>query len=249
MRHTLESAMLELYEEKVQSEGCEFLLDPEPARLPNELAGLQPDALVLCPSEKRVVIARSLHQDTTELVTKYQQALSGNNEWRFVILWTDEFNEALDYVDAKVADILKSVEALDGIPADLPDARLLALFAIFERVARIYAPLSRRASVSSISLIEAIASVGVITPTQADQLRKLTRKRNALNHGARADPIMPEDFQLLGEVIVDVGKAIMNDVHETKEELAILLTELMEEDSIKNGIAVKKHQKKKVLRK
>lgn len=169
---------------ELEGEGYDVFLHPNKPLLPAFLINYAPDAIALKSGNNLAIEVSSKSAKKEKRLERVTKLFKGQDEWEFRIIWITSAGQQkalpiqqLDSIKKRVTNIGNLVET-----GYLEPAFLLA-WATFEATGRALAPKSFQRPQTPSRLIQALASDGYITPTEADQLRTLAEKRNKLIHG------------------------------------------------------------------
>jgi uncharacterized protein YutE (UPF0331/DUF86 family) len=181
---TRESDFLQSLMPGYESEGFSVFLHPSHEMLPPFLRGYQPDAIAIKDDKK---IAIEIKRDATHRAAQMEQLqkiFEEHPEWELRVYYIpgrpqEEDIQAPDILEIDAA--LAEVEQLKG--AGHFRAALIMAWAALEAASRALLPQNLARPQPANKLIEILASEGIVTPTEADSLRKAINLRNAVTHG------------------------------------------------------------------
>lgn len=173
-----------------EGDGFSVFLHPSREILPPFLRGYQPDAIAIKDDKKIAIeIKRDMTQHAARL-EQLQKIFEEHPDWELRVYYIpvrteDEDIQApgLPEIDAALAE----VEQLKD--AGYFRAALMMAWAALEAASRALLPQDLARPQPANRLIETLASEGVVTPSEADSLRKAISLRNAVTHGQFALPI------------------------------------------------------------
>lgn len=134
------------------------------------------------------------------------KAFEGQNAWELRVVYAKPRpgNPLLKTVSGQLLQD-QLVEARTLLGQGQLNAALLIGWAVLEASARGIQPSKFSHPQPPSRLVEALASLGEVTPSVADTLRKLAHARNRVAHGMLDEPIQPEHLEeflhVLGEVV------------------------------------------------
>lgn len=177
-RHLLETAVAEL-----RAEGFDVILQPSKRLLPSFLQDFAPDAVAFGKEKNLVLEIVSEGGASQSRLDALRERLSGQEKWTFkVYAITGSTTKEIDKMPIRsIEDSTKSMERL--IDEDQLRAALLIGWATFEALGRAILPDQFRRPQTPGRLVEVLAGRGQITPSAAEQLRKLATARNQVIHG------------------------------------------------------------------
>lgn len=181
-RRQVESDLLAATSRTLAEQGYSVVIEPGAEFLPDGMKRLHPDAIAIGRDPKLVIeIARERPADARR-IAELQRLLRGEPGWKLhLILDRASADPILTKVsDDDIASMLErapSVARIDG------RAALMMGWAALEALGRERRPDEFGPPQSPARIIERLASNGTVTPSEADVLRGLARKRDALVHG------------------------------------------------------------------
>ncbi len=188
---------------ELQAQGYEVYLQPTAPVVPDFLAHLRPDAIAIGKGKKiiiELVTSESSRQKKTEALANL---VKQHPEWELRVLVVTPANRTDDLRIQSMEEIqtfLKEVRDLE-MGGHTTGALLLA-WGTFEAISRrlVFSDFARPQSPGR--LVQLMAQDGYITPSEADRLRALAQKRNAIIHGnldVRADRTDVTEFRQILE--------------------------------------------------
>ena len=177
-----EKAVLDAHEPAWRAQGYTVLRRPSGSSLPSFLHSYEPDALLLGRTPTVVVeVVRKGQPHVESRIRRLKELLSGHPDWRLEILYAGEEPELLPVVTTEVLQqLLIDVRALSATDAR---AGLLMLWSTLEALGRRIEPKGMERPQSPGRVVELLAGMGAIVPSEADTLRRVARLRNRLIHG------------------------------------------------------------------
>lgn len=189
-----ERVVLDRLKESYESNGYQFFAEPASQLLPKEMAKFRPDAIALRGSEKLIIELKS--RNDTNFAGKlrvFSEFLSKNApNWTLVVFPLDDAGslgtEGAGTTREDVQRIASEVSALHA--AGHHAAALLLGWGALEAAARGLA--SEHGDLQKIALgpgkaVDYLEQMGEISGSEAVELRRLVRSRNALSHGLYAE--------------------------------------------------------------
>ena len=169
---------------ELEADGYEVYLSPNRELLPIFFSKYTPDAIALR-SDKSIAI--EIVRDSLQPEEKLESIaglFEGHDDWELRVYRIKSGSskgnlpvQQREAIESRITNITELTEL-----GHLESALLLA-WATFEALGRALATDKFRRSQTPGRLVEILAQDGYLTPTEADQLRKLARKRNGLIHG------------------------------------------------------------------
>jgi uncharacterized protein YutE (UPF0331/DUF86 family) len=189
-----ERFFIENLAERYEADGFSVFLHPTREILPPFFGSYQPDAIALKAGKK---VAIEIKQDVARQASGVEQikkVFSEHPEWELRVYYIPERHPEGEDIEAP------DVSQIDSALAEIADleraghlrAALMMAWAAFEAAGRALLPESLARPQSANQLIEALASEGAVTPTEADSLREAISLRNAATHGRFSVPITNE---------------------------------------------------------
>jgi uncharacterized protein YutE (UPF0331/DUF86 family) len=168
-----------------EAEGFSVFLHPAREMLPPFMHGYQPDAIAVKDDKK---IAIEIKRDSTRhaaLMEQLQRIFSPHPEWELRVYYIPgRPEEAEDFQAPDIPEIDAALAEVDQLKqSGHLRAALMMAWAALEAAARALLPQNLARPQPANKLIEALASEGVVTPTEADSLRRAISLRNAATHG------------------------------------------------------------------
>jgi uncharacterized protein YutE (UPF0331/DUF86 family) len=213
MSESTEADVLQALLPQLEEEGYTVYLHPNRPLIPSFLKGYAPDAIALRP-DKNLAIEIALRQtdDNKERIQRIARMFQGQDKWELRVYWGGPTSphaplrvQTPEEIEARIAQL-----RVLGDKGHLEPALLLA-WATFEALAR--ATLSREFERPQTPgrIVEILAREGYVTPTEADQLRRLSDKRNKLVHGELQVRVSKEEIAAFEEVL----NTLLAQVHQT----------------------------------
>jgi hypothetical protein len=208
---TTEREMLERVVPKLQAEGYEVYLHPNRPLLPPFLAGYVPDAVALGRGKNIAVEVLKKSPEATRRLKRIQALFEGQDKWELRVVWVAPAS-AKEPLQVQTSEIIKQrIREVRALAAqDHLGPSLLLAWATFEALARAVVSGGFERPQSPGRLVQVLAQDGYLTPTEADQLRRLAEKRNKLIHGelqARVSKAEVERFaRVLDKMLEMVGQ-------------------------------------------
>jgi uncharacterized protein YutE (UPF0331/DUF86 family) len=182
--------VLEQLVPQLQAEGYTVYLEPSRQLLPPFMEGYMPDAIALRHDKNLAieVIVEGPSSKTKE--DRLRHRFEGRNDWelRFYYVRPVSRREGLPAMANETID--SSIASLEGLisSGQLSAASLIG-WATFEALGRALSPEKFTRPQTPARLIEGLATDGIVTPSEADLLRKLANSRNRLIHGTLNESI------------------------------------------------------------
>jgi uncharacterized protein YutE (UPF0331/DUF86 family) len=182
--------VLEQLVPQLQAEGYTVYLEPSRQLLPPLMEGYTPDAIALRHDRNLAieVIVEAPSSGAKENGLKHR--FEGRKEWELRLYYVRPagHREGLPAMANEAID--SSIASLESLisTAQLSAASLIG-WAIFEALGRALRPEKFTRPQTPERLIEGLATDGIVTPSEADLLRKQAKSRNRLIHGTLNEKI------------------------------------------------------------
>jgi uncharacterized protein YutE (UPF0331/DUF86 family) len=178
-----------------EAEGFSVFLHPAREMLPPFMHVYQPDAIALKDNKK---IAIEIKRDATRQAVRMkqlQEIFAGHPEWELRTYYIPGRPEEQDIAAPDLPQIDEALSEVDQLKrAGHFRAALMMAWAALEAASRALLPKNLARPQPAAKLIEVLASEGVVTPTEADALRKAISLRDAATHGHFALPISEREI-------------------------------------------------------
>jgi REase_AHJR-like len=172
---------------ELQAEGYEVFVKPTDASLPTFMkgrAGFSPDAIAHRNDKNLAIMVSKSKFAAAPSIALASTLMRGHPGWELRVVFLDADANELPVpieTEAAVSDRIAEVRTLMA-KGHLQPAFLLG-WAILEAAARAVAYEQLQWPQSSGRLVQVLAGEGHLTPSEADRLRELAKKRNQLSHG------------------------------------------------------------------
>jgi REase_AHJR-like len=172
---------------ELQAEGFEVFVKPTDALLPTFMkgrTGFTPDAIARRNDKNVAIIVRKSKVAAAPSIAFATTLVRDQPGWELRVVFLDSDANELPVpieTEAAVSDRIAEVRSLME-KGYLQPAFLLG-WAILEAAARAVAYEKLQWPQSSGRLVQVLAGEGHLTPSEADRLRELAKKRNQLSHG------------------------------------------------------------------
>lgn len=185
MSESTEADVLQALLPRLEEEGYAVYLHPNRLLVPPFLKDYAPDAIALR-ADKSLAIEIVLRQtsDNKERLQRIARLFEGQDKWELRVYWGGP-------TDTRIPLQIQTPEVIEARIAQLRDLAakghlepaLLLGWAIFEALARATLSHEFERPQTPGRIVEILAREGHVTPTEADDLRRLSDKRNKLIHG------------------------------------------------------------------
>jgi uncharacterized protein YutE (UPF0331/DUF86 family) len=178
-----EADLLDAVVSRYEGEGYEVYLQPSSSLLPPFMKGYRPDAIAK-KSGKNVAIEIKRAGSPRAPIRRLQRMFLAHPDWEFTVLYFTPRSTAAVVGVATNQAIEQSIDQIKELKnTGHRSAALLIGWSALEAVARSLLPEQLDRPQPPDSLIEAIAGQGLLTPSEANVLRRLASTRNAAAHG------------------------------------------------------------------
>lgn len=206
--HNSESTALEALLPELEAQGYDIYIQPARGITPAFLGNYIPDAIALRTSantvhDKNIVIEVMRESGHAEQnLEKIVKLFEGQNDWEIRVVWLVPTSPGETVPVPTTSEIEGRLRELDRLVSDGHlNASLLLGWAVFEAIGRSLQSTQFQRPQTSGRLVQTLAESGHLTPDEADDVRALAVKRNALAHGNLQVHVTKEDMQRLGEVL------------------------------------------------
>ena len=184
MNSQIEADLLRQLLPELEAEGYEVYLQPSRPLLPAFLATHVPDAIALRSDKNLAIEVVHKSPQAAKKLERIARLFEGQEGWELRIIWARPTSTQPALQVQKSKTMQKRVAEVRQLASSghLEPALLLA-WATFEALARAVAPGQFERPQTPGRLVEILANDGYLTPSEADQLRRLAEKRNRLVHG------------------------------------------------------------------
>src|ERR1051325_5880426 len=201
MQSTTEAEILQNLRAEYEQEGFEIFLQPRPPVVPAFLKDFQPDAIARRGNRHVVVeIVGSSSNNTS--IARLADAIRAHPGWELRVVLAQPVTTAgaLERQSSEaVADAMHEVGRL--LETGQYRAALLMAWSSFEALARSLMFDEFQKPQSPGRLVSLMAQEGYLTPSEADQLRLLSEKRNTLIHGGLQTAVEKSDIELFRSIL------------------------------------------------
>jgi uncharacterized protein YutE (UPF0331/DUF86 family) len=196
---TREADLLESLLPKYQAEGFDVFVNPSPSILPPFMQMYRPDAVALRPDKKIAIEVVRSSGSSAKKVQELQSLFAPQSDWELRVVYVSPLGSEKTLEVASRSAIKSAIQRVLDLKNDghkLP--ALIMAWAALEALGRALLPDQLGRPQTPARLIEVLASVGHLTPQEADALRAAISIRNAAVHGG-LDPVV--DDKLLDQFI------------------------------------------------
>ena len=204
-----EATLLESVLPELEAEGFEVFANPSPPILPPFMRGHSPDAIALRKDKKLAIEVLREGVPSNRRLDKLRELFSQHKDWELRVYWVSpsSIRRAIEGASRNVIEL--SIKAIEELAADgRTRPALLMAWATFEAIGRAILPDRLQRPQTPGRLIEVLAAEGHVTPTEADNLRRMAESRNHLIHGGLETSVPEADLQRF----IDVLKTLCNSI-------------------------------------
>ena len=187
---------------RLQSEGYDVFLQPRAPLVPEFLGDYVPDAVATGKGKKIVLEVARPSKLGSEKLQEVAARFAKQREWELKVLLVSPIShdETLPVQSRQTIDgALDEIERLKAMSAFR--AAFLLAWATLEAEGRASIEGKFERPQSSGRLVQVLSQEGYLTPTDADQLRTLSEKRNRLIHGDLSTEISSPDLDSLLRIL------------------------------------------------
>ena len=193
-RHDLLEAVIAKY----SAEGFDVFLDPPEAVLPDVERGYRPDAIAIRPDKKIAIEVIRSDEEADDRMYHLRGRFSPENNWQLNIVYISPGAPTPAIGAAAPQAIIDATEQASQLNrAGQQTAALLMGWSALEAAGRALLPDQLKRPQMPAALIEALASEGYVTPSEADALRNISKIRNEAAHGRPDIPVNQRDLDAL----------------------------------------------------
>ncbi len=199
--YEFERTILDAMVPELEADGFRVFIHPMKDVLPTFFQGYQPD-LVAFGRDKNLAIEIKAETTVAPSWKAKEHALherfAEHPGWELRVVYARPANTDADIPAVSTQTVSEHLDRIGtSVDAMGSTAALLMCWAVFEAAARALLPASLARPQPPARLIETLASEGYITPDEADELRRLSRTRNAVAHGRLDLTPSPDDVERL----------------------------------------------------
>jgi hypothetical protein len=193
----LEAEVLRGMIPELVAEGYDVFVNPGPPIAPAFLGDFRPDMIAIR-ADKKLVVEIVTRPGVDKRLERLSTLLKGQPSWELRVVLVSPAT-APDIDQAQTPDVIRRcVSEMQELVANRHFGPALLLgWAAFEASARKLASEQFRRPQTPGRLVSVLAGEGYLTPSEADQMRRLAEKRNALIHGELEAEIGAGDVQQL----------------------------------------------------
>jgi hypothetical protein len=195
-----ESEVLEATARKLTAQGYDVILSPSPSLLPAALDGFRPDAIALGMAPKLLIEVTREGTQNAKRVAELQSRLKGSGDWKLhlVLISGTRSSDPAVMTDGTIAAALERAKLVAEVDAR---SALLGCWAAFEALSRARMTDVFARPQSPGRIVERLASKGIVSPSEADDLRNWSRKRNDFVHGGLDVVVSVDDVSAFANLV------------------------------------------------
>ncbi|MDQ2080982.1 hypothetical protein RA307_12385 [Xanthobacteraceae bacterium Astr-EGSB] len=168
----------------LEDEGYEVFLQPSKLILPRFLKNFRPDAVAHRGGEHLVVALVTGSAEADKDLPAMTTAVRANPGWSLRLIIADPTREQKTLSPERLETIKRSADEMAALIREgLYRAAMLVGWSTLEALGRAAMPAELARPQNPKGLVQILAQEGYVLPTEAELLRKLADKRNALIHG------------------------------------------------------------------
>jgi uncharacterized protein YutE (UPF0331/DUF86 family) len=197
-----ESDLLEGVLPDLEAEGFEVFSNPAPHMLPPFLRAHRPDAVALRKDKKLAIEFLREGAPSNGRLDKLREALAEHKDWELRVYWVNPSGSRTTVESVSRSAIEQSIASIEQLTAEgRARPALLMAWATFEAIGRALLPDRFRNAQTPGRLVEVLAMEGFLTPTEADEVRRLAESRNQLIHGGLDTAVSEADLRRFADVL------------------------------------------------
>jgi uncharacterized protein YutE (UPF0331/DUF86 family) len=203
---TDERTALEQIISNLEERGFQVFVDPSREILPPFLQGFAPDAIAMSKEKNLLIEIVSERASSKSKIERLKELVRGQQGWELKVYLISPRSSGRPLEVQSRAEIEKGIQTVEElITTGHIGPSLLIAWATFEALCRALVPIEFSRPQSPGRLLETMASLGYLSPSDSDEVRTLIDKRNHLVHGMLETEVTP------GEVarFVAIMKALL----------------------------------------
>lgn len=186
---------------RLEAEGYSVVYEPPRRMLPPFMGSYVPDAIALG-QDKKIAIEVIVEGEPGEAKERdLRQLFKDARDWELNVYFVRPGEKDL-FSPVSLRSIEEAIESSESLAqAGALAPALMMGWAVFEALARFFAPEKYRKPQTPARLVESLANSGYVTPSEADFLREAGRLRNSLAHGDLERGVKEDDVRRLIAVL------------------------------------------------
>jgi hypothetical protein len=200
--------IIELLTPQLEADGYTVYLEPPRQLLPAFMRGYIPDAIALRAKgfeqfKKNLAIEVKVEGLSTKTrIEELERRFADAGDWELRVYYARPAGRTGSIPPMPREAIDSALSSIDALVATGQlQAALLLCWATFEALGRALEPEKFLRPQTPGRLVEALANDGVVTPSEADELRGLSKARNQLIHGVLDQQVRGEDLAKFIEIL------------------------------------------------
>jgi uncharacterized protein YutE (UPF0331/DUF86 family) len=186
---------------ELEAEGYDVFIRPRPPLVPAFLGSFQPDAIAIR-SDKKLLVEIVSRPNADKKLERLRGLLKDQPSWelRVILISPTTVPDSLEVqTPGAISQRIDEMQKL--IQEGHASSAFLLGWASFEAASRLLLAEQFRTPQTPGRLIDVLAGIGYLTPSEADRLRRLAKKRNAFIHGELQAEIEADDVQQMIAVL------------------------------------------------
>jgi uncharacterized protein YutE (UPF0331/DUF86 family) len=197
-----ELKFLESLRTQYESDGYQFYIHPPRSILPSAIGAYQPDAIAIKPGKESIAIeVKTGGKKSENALSIIKDIISNIENWDLKIYYRPSLISEESLRIAPTSSIDHAIREVNELRnSNHLQAAFLMAWATIEAIARALLPKQLGRPQSPARVVESLATDGLLTPTDADNLRSLIRLRNVLAHGQIDSEVQPDEIDQIIEI-------------------------------------------------
>ena len=197
-----EAAVMEKLVPELEADGFQVFPHPDKLLVPPFLGPYSPDVIALREDRKLAIEIADRKGIAEQRVEELARLFRDRPDWEFRIIWINSLPVEPVLEPQTMSDIESTVtEVEDLIGASHHRAAFLLSWAVLEAFGRAVLEEKFKRPQTPGRLIEVMAQEGVVTPDEADSLRRLSNLRNKLVHGELDARVTESETRRMAELL------------------------------------------------
>lgn len=209
----LEREIIAIYANEMRGQGFEVVIEPSSKILPSFFEGYRPDVVGFSPNGNVALEVMTRRAASQQKLDKISRLFRDRKDWILRVVWREEVPEIHQKIAVGIEEIQEKIDSLQRILTDSDvQSIFLMTWSVLEAVARLADGAEFANQQTAHSLVQRLAHLGYIGPSDADTLRTLLHKRNKLAHGGIDERIEPASVLTMFEIISKVIDSIQGEI-------------------------------------
>jgi len=199
---TSEATLLDAVVARYKAEGFDVFVHPSPSILPPFLRGYRPDAIAMRPDKRIAMEFVRPGSPSADKINQLRELFSPHKDWEFVVFYSSPGTSTAG-IEVSSRDAIERAiqQTVDLQKAGQQVAALVMGWSALEAIARALLPERLARPQPPASLVDALASEGYLTPSEADMLRTAASVRNDAAHGKLTATVEPTQLDTLASAL------------------------------------------------